>query len=209
MSTLELPRKNVSKGSPVGPLLTDHQSMQVGPRSAAYYEACKEWRVFIGNGTADVTPIFSNTAQKYGLWNPLGSGVNAVLARITVTIKDTTGAAGGYVLGASIGTGGTLGGLITAFTAGTVYNGLLGAGRTPLCSFTATAATVTAPILYQHLGLNQLVITYTDATNGLMTTRLDFNGDVVIPPGNAIWFAGSIATLSKVAPCITCVEEDQ
>src|SRR4051812_46591065 len=85
-----------------------------------YYNLVKQGRVFHGNIAAAgvVLPIYSNTTQQVGLWNPVGSGVDLILFKIALTYIDTTGAAGGYVLAqltnapAAIGSGLA----ITAFT---------------------------------------------------------------------------------------------
>jgi len=209
MSSLELPRKNTGRGSPTGPVLTDHQSLQVGPRQLSLYEATKEGRVFHGNTAAagNVLPIFSNTAQEMVLWNS-STTVNAVLTRVALTYVSTTGAAGGFVLGVIPSPGYALGGGITAFTDSTPTNGLVGAGRTSMCRFTGAAATVTAPTIYRHIGLNQLVITAATTSGDQWKAYVDFDGDVIIPPGQALCLAGNIATLIIMAGTMTWVEED-
>lgn len=170
-------------------------------------------RTFRANWVADVLPIFSNTAQKVALWNPAGNTKIAKLKRISFTFKDTTGAAGGLVLGlvrqagAAVATGGN----ISAFTDGTldtdIFNGRAGDPVAPTCRFTPTAATVVAPTLLQHLGLNQLVLTAADATNGQWKTNIEFDGDLWLPPNNAIVIGGSIALLSKLGGTIVWEEQ--
>ena len=210
MTVLDVAYKNQTRfGGPASPLMSDHRALQVANRQLDLYEATKEGRVFHGNTAAagNVLPIFSNTTQEMGLWNS-STTVNAVLTRVALTYVSTTGAAGGFVLGYNTGAGAALGGTITAITSTTPTNGLVGAGRTSQCTFTGAAATVTAPTIYRHIGLNQLVITATDATNTQWTAIADFPGDIIIPPGSAVWVAGNIATLIIMAGTMTWVEED-
>ena len=180
-----------------------------------WYEAAREGRVFSGTAAAAgyVIPIFSNTAQKFGIWNPKGSGINVVPISLTFGYVSTTGAAGGFVLGvvqnapAQLATGAT----ITAFTEGTlntdIFNGLVGKAIGPTAKFTPSAATVTAPVILRQLGLNQLVITAADATNTQWLARCDFDGDLIIPPGNAVFVAGNIATLITMTNTLVWAEE--
>lgn len=176
--------------------------------------ALMEGRIFSGESGAAglILPIFSNTGQKFGLWNPQGSGIVAKLRRIALTYVSTTGAAGGFVLGhvkdapAQLATGAN----ITAFVEGvlntSMFNGLIGDPRGPKAKFTPSAATVTAPVIGRHLGFNQLVITAADATNAQWNARIELD-DLAVPPGNAIFLAGNIATLITMAPSIVWEEE--
>lgn len=210
--SIDFPRKNTtSRGGPslAAPYLSDSGSLFVANRHLDLYEATKDGRVFHGNTAAagNVLPIFSNTTQEMGLWNS-STDVNAVLTRISLTYVSTTGAAGGFVLGYLTGAGSALGGTITAFTDTTPVNGLIGAGRTSKCRFTGAAATVTAPTIYRSLGLNQLVLTATDATATQWKAEVEFPGDVILPPGSAVFVAGNIATLVIMAGTMTWVEED-
>jgi hypothetical protein len=175
-----------------------------------WYGLAKQGRVFIGNWTSVVLPIFSNTTQQVGLWNPYGSTVDLIVRRIALTFVDTTGAAGGFALGylpnapAAVGTGLA----ITAFTETAGISGYGATGNlTQVAKFGMGATlTVTAPTLRRHLGLNQTVLTATDATNGNWKTDFEFDGDEVVCPGTAIFVAGNIATLDKFAGSITWAE---
>lgn len=172
-------------------------------------------RVFHGNAAAAglVLPIYSNTAQKFGLWNPLGNTKVAEIIRVSMTYVDTTGAAGGFCLahvknaGAAVATGGN----ISAFTDGTqnvdTFNGRIGNTTGPTCRFTPSAATVTAPVIGRQLGINQLVLTAADATNPQWRAEIELNGELWLEPGNAIFLAGNIAMLSKFAPTIVWQEQ--
>lgn len=211
MVKIELPFFNTFKGGEVSPLLSDERAQLVQQINGRWYHASKQGKLFIGNSAAggSVLPIFSNTAQVFGLWNPAGSGVNGILVGLRGTYVSTTGAAGGYCLGLTRNAGSALAtGGISAFTETAPERGLLGSnvGGNKI-RFTASAATVLAPVIGRQLGQNQLVITATDATSPAYTFKEDFDGDVVLAPNTAIWLAGNIATLATYASSIMWVEE--
>jgi hypothetical protein len=171
-------------------------------------------RTFRGNSASAVLPIFSNTAQKVALWNPAGNSKIAKIKRLTLTYVSTTGAAGGFVLGlvANAGAAVATGGNVSAFTDGvlntSIFNGRAGDLTGPTCRYTPSAATVTAPVVLHHLGLNQLVLTAADATNAQWKADFAFDGDLWLPPNNAIVLAGNIATLVTAQSTITWEEQD-
>ena len=197
------------------PVIGAFRELLMSQMGGKYAQATREGRVFTGNMAAAgaVIPIYSNTAQKVGIWNPKGSGVDVELIKIGQTYIDTTQAAGGFVLGlvknapANLGTGGEG---ISAFTDGTlntdIFNGLVGDERGPKARFTPSAAAVTAPIVLRHLSYNQDAMPATGAVNMAKPSELVFDGDLWVPPGNAIFFAGNIATLVKLAVSMTWCE---
>lgn len=180
----------------------------------ALFELTRQGRVFTGNIAAAgvILPIYSNTAQQVGLWNPVGSGVDLLVLRLSPTYVDTSGAAGGYVIGqltnapAAVGTGLA----ITAFTETAAIPAYNGAGYAAKAKFGQGATlTVTTPTIKQHLGLNQNA--FTAAGTGQMPYRADyqFDGDLVVTPGTAIFVAGLIATLAKFSGSLAWAEIDR
>ena len=173
-------------------------------------------RGFIGNAAAAgfVIPIYSNTTQQFGLWNPRGTPRTAEIISIGLgSYVSTTGAAGGYVLGilknapAQLATGAA----ITAFSETTPDNmDPQVAGGNKIKFGQGATITVTAPTIFRHLSINQDVV---PATSVLKYAE---KGPVVefpdrtlwVPPGTAIFLAGNIATLSLYAPTIEWVEHD-
>jgi hypothetical protein len=123
---------------------------------------------------------------------------------------DTTGASGGFCwainknIGSSLATG-----AISAFTEGVPDRGCMATGSNggSKVLFTPSAATTIAPVVWRQIGWNQTVLTATDATNIVSTVSKEYDGELTIGPGNAIWLCGNIATLSKWAPTIVWVEE--
>jgi hypothetical protein len=179
-------------------------SLLVSDGLPKYAALVRSGRCFVGNIAAAgvVLPIYSNTTQQLALWNPSGSGIDVMLLRLALTYVDTTGAAGGFTLGyqanapAAIGTGLA----ITAFTETAALpcyvNGGNNAAQVAKFGQGATL-TVTAPVLYRQLGLNQTVLTAATTGSPQWESRFDFDGDLVLGPGSAIYVGGNIATLSK------------
>lgn len=212
MLNLQLPfRSPFSRSGPASPQLSDDMAMLVQQIQTKYAIPAKEGRLFIGNAGAagQVLPIFSATAQKFGIWNPAGSGVNAILVEIAMTYIDATPAAGGYVLAVSRNAGSALAtGGISAFTAGTPDNALTGKTGGNAVRFTPSAATVLAPVIYRHLGINQDVAPATSAvTPARAKTGVLFDGDVVVQPNTALWLCGNISTIAKWASMFAWIEE--
>lgn len=176
-----------------------------------YYDLTKQGAVFTGNIAAAgvVLPIYSNTTQQVGLWNPIGSGKDIILLKIGLTYIDTTGAAGGYCLGylsnapAAIGTGLS----ITAYTETASVSNYPGGGFSSIAKFGQGATlTVTAPVLKRQLALNQNA--FTAAGTGQMPYRseIQFDGEEVLTPGTAVFVAGNIATLAKFTGSLVWAE---
>lgn len=179
-----------------------------------FYDDAKAGRVFTGNSAAGglVLPIYSATAQLFGFWNQSHSGVNLEILRVRGTYVDTTGASGGFVWGLLRNAGSNMGTAapISAFTPTVPERGLVGSstgGNKVL--FTGSAATVTTGlmVLGRQLGVNQLVLTATDATNSVFNFKEDYDGDLVVAPGTAIFLCGNISTLSKWAVSVTWAEQ--
>jgi len=162
-----------------------------------YYTQTKAGQLFHGVLiTPAAIPIQSATAVSLCLWNPLGSNTNAVLVRYAAGWTGTTEAPGAIQLAYFTGAGSVTAtaALITAFTAATPVNGLIGSGLTSAMKF-GSAATVTATTLFIPLGFSNLTNTGT-ATFGAWTTIYDFDGQLIVPPGTFVFPAASAATLS-------------
>jgi len=206
----KFPFFSTRKGAASTPMLADDGGLLTAPTGGKWSHLAKQGRVFTGNSAAagSVLPIYSGTGQVFGLWNPAGSGVNGLIIRVTMTLVDTTGAAGGFVWGVMKNAGSALAtGGISAFTEGTPENGLIGLAGGNKIRFTPSAATVIAPTILRHTGINQLVLT--PATTGAPGFAMvaEYDGDFILPPNFAIFLAGNIATLSKWAPSVIWAEE--
>ena len=181
------------------------------PSALSLYDSAVAGNLFTGSIAAAgvVLPIYSNTTQQCGLWNPVGSGKDIVLVKISLTYVDTTGAAGGFCLGylsnapAAIGTGLA----ITAFTETASVSNYPGGGFSSVAKFGQGATlTVTAPVVKRQLGLNQTVLTAATTSSPQWSSEIQFDGEEVLTPGTAIFVCGNIATLAKFTGSLVWAE---
>lgn len=168
--------------------------------SGKYYVDTFLGNVFVGSTAAAgvVLPIYTNTAQTFCVWNPLGSGKNIIPMKLRLGYVSTTAAAANIVIGYQTGVGSQVatGAAITAATLVAPVNMLLGAGGGSIAKFApATITFAAAPSLLMTTGVSQLVTTA--ATTGIATfyNELLFEGELIVPPGTAIVVAGNIAQL--------------
>lgn len=181
--------------------------MIVSELHGKYYTQTARGNLFIGPiATASAIPITSTTAPTMILWNPTGSGKNAILVRYTAGWAATTEAPGNIQLAFVTGVGANIatGAPITAFTTVTPFNGLLGSGTVSSMKF-GSAATLTAATSFIPLGLSHLTTTGT-ATFGSFTYLVDFDGMIIVPPGVAIFDVASTATASTYSRGLAWVE---
>lgn len=170
--------------------------------SGKYYTDALLGNVFIGAQAAAgaVVPIFSSTSPVFVVWNPLGSGKNIVPLWLQMGYVDTTGAAGGFVLGYQTGVGAQIatGAPVTAFTAVAPVNGYIGVGKPSAAKFAPATCTLTAGCSrLMDIGINQTVLTAATTGSPQWLARFNFDGEVIVPQGTLIVVGGNIATLSK------------
>lgn len=168
-------------GGPQGQLVADSLHGQ-------YYQQTSRGNVFIGSTSKDgvAIPIYNATAAVFALWNPTGSGKNAVPLSITfgmgtVGTKAVSGIGLSYKTscGSAIATGAP----ISAFTDGTPVNALLGSGKTSVMRFAPGAATIVAGA---HLLTFGLSVESATAGNGTWFLQYEFKGQLILGPGSLI-----------------------
>jgi hypothetical protein len=107
-----------------------------------YYVQAQRGNLFIGStpiaGTA--IPISSSTSPTPCLWNPAGSGKNAVLVAYYIGYSGGTGVVGALGYYAVTGAGSAIGTAapFSAFAATTPTNALIGAGNTSVMKWSST-----------------------------------------------------------------------
>lgn len=147
--------------------------------------------------TNSAVPITSTTAPNLNLWNPSDSGVNLVLVRYLAGLSSTPDVATDILLMGATSAGSTIatGAAYTAFTLVTPVNGLFGKGKTSKARCAVTA-TVTAAFFtaMTSLGLSNLATTAAQLNTPWFTGDIWFRGTVILPPGTAIFDAGTAAT---------------
>ncbi len=161
--------------------------------TAKYFTDTLAGRVFIGSTAAAgvALPVETGTAVTFGLWNT-SPNRNAVPLWISMAYVSGTIVVGGFGIanqscGFAIGTAAPL----SAFTDGTPKNALLGYGGASAMRFTPSAATLTAGgTRCMLLGAAHEIAT---AGPGVSTITYDFNGALIVPPGQLIFPCYSIA----------------
>lgn len=177
-----------------------------------YFSNVMAGNTYIGYTAAAGTtyPLSSGTAMTFGLWN-ITANKAAVLLKLNMGFTSGTIALGEVGLtnlttpAFSIATGGP----ITAFTDGvvntTIRNARIGGDGAPSMRFTPSAATITASVAYYWTGMS------TEGATGVgprATTSHDFDGCVVVMPGNAAFVTGSIAQTALYSMALIWQEID-
>lgn len=179
-----------------------------------YYSQTAAGAMFIGISTAPKTgvliPIADSTSPTFGLWNPQGSGRNAVLVRLAAGWVGTTGAPGAILYNALTGAGAAVGTAapISAFNQVTPTNALIGSGAASSMKFTGagTNTLTTAGTTIGVMGASQLTTTGATTTSPTFTVTDDFNGRLIVPPGVFFYLTGSAALLSLFDLSLTWYE---
>jgi hypothetical protein len=196
------------------PILQGKQSeAMVSELHGKYYTQTYRGNLFwAATAFAGVTlTIATGTSPTFVLWNPQGSGKNAVLVSIIITPTTAMTTASGYGYGFLINTGASLATAapFSAFTqiTATRGNGLLGqpAGQNASVLLVASAATLTT-------GATAMRAMGASAGTGAITApaqqpimREDFDGTLILQPGSAMVVGTTIATSGQTATHVTAV----
>ena len=176
-----------------------------------YYQANRRYSVFSQAPTplGLAIPIYTATALVGGMpiWNPIGSGVKAVLVKAHLAkVSSTTGVSLVFGLMARNGVGSVIGTgqQITAFAETTPINGQLGlvnsiagTGGGPTSKVKSSRAgtvTVTAAVAAEWVETLGGMGAEVDATaNGISLINHDFDGRLEVYPGTMVWVAANVA----------------
>ena len=144
----------------------------------------------------DTLPIFSNTAQKYGLRNPAGSGVALELIRLEIGYLSAAQAPGNLVFcqapvsSATIATGS---GGITAATQTAGLCGAYGAKTTASkCTMLTTITSVAPTVILRTLGFSMETAVAAGTNNNLWQV-VEFNGTDILYPDQILLLACTVA----------------
>lgn len=153
-----------------------------------HYHQTYRGRLFHGATAAAgvLIPVSNTTGPTFGIWNPAGNTYNAVLIAAYYGWVSTTGAPANIGYAALTGAGSSIATAapVSAFTAGTPKNGLLGSGQASTVLFTPSTATLTtAGGLIGTNGMSQLTTTGATTSAPLFTCAEWFDGTIIIPPG--------------------------
>jgi hypothetical protein len=178
-----------------------------------YYDQVKLGRVFIGSTAAAGTafPIVTGTAATFGLWNTNPNKV-AVLLSLSGGFTSGTIALGTIGLGAVAATVVATGSNITAFTDAalgtTLRNGLVGGGDATTMRFTPSAATIASSVAFPLLWTGPSFHAATTVTPNQQQFHVDFDGKVVVPYGQFVFVAGSVAQTALFSMSLAWAEYD-
>ena len=157
-------------------------------------------------------PIETTVTPLVMLWNPSDSGKNAVLINFTLTQNSGTAIVGsvGLVLRTNTGSTAATGANVAAF-ANNVYNtntfgGLLGGPNRSVvrASSQGTNTIVAGVFAYPLFHIGALVTTTQIIPPQVI--KYEFNGELVLAPGNAVFVGGSAAQTALFNQSISWAE---
>ena len=197
--------------SPVAVPLGKQGEIIMTELNAKNYTQCYRGNIFsVSTVVAGLAiPISTTTAPTVALWNPAGSGKNAVLIRFNWAYVSGTSVGGAFGLQFQLNAGNTVatGAVFTAFANSTALNGVIGSGTASVVRASAagtntlTAAGTNVVLWMSH----ENAVLAATAVNGAMMSY-DFDGMVIVPPGVAIYVVGSAASGALLAQTLVWAE---
>lgn len=178
-----------------------------------YFVQADNQKLFFGSTAAAgvVIPIYTTLTPTFSLWNPAGSGVDLELIRLTLGWTATTAALGTIGYAYTAGAGSTIGSTapFVAFGAGTPVCGKGPNDGVSLAKFAGggTTTLVAAPTWFRGSGLSTGATTAATTTMPMWMANDDFDGQVIVEPGNAIHVVGSTAVLMTATMTLSWVEK--
>jgi hypothetical protein len=174
-----------------------------------YYSDVAAGNVFLATTAAAgvALPLATATAATVMLWNT-STTKNAVLMNLNIGYTSGTIAIGQFGLssfqaGFNIATGAP----ITAITKATPINALVGSGKSSamtMANVTATvAATTMLPLWWS--GFSNEIAT---AMPGITLCHTDFDGSIIVTPGQAVVVVGSVAQTGLFSVTLSWAEVD-
>lgn len=156
---------------------------------AKYYTQAYRGTSYIGTTAAAgvVTPIYTTTAQTFGIWNRSGNTRNAALQVLDAGINAVgTGVVSNFCLSQTLNAGsGLASGNISAFTAVAPQTSVVGLSGANTVSFAPGTATTLATTLLMSLNYSYFSTAFLSTPGpGL---HFDFDEGVIVPPNVAVW----------------------
>jgi hypothetical protein len=198
------PASNLADGASAAVRLSRQSGMMTAQASPFLQEAVRRGKTFGFAAQAGVTTQagLSLTTPAATLYNPLGSGVNAVLWYAGVNFSVAFAAAAAVWLAANTNPAAAA---VTGTASTTHRNMLLGAASNPACVPLLAATLPAAPVALCTLGMGLTgAITTAPVVNALERW---FNGSIILTPGTAISIQTSTASGASAAFCEYIWEE--
>ena len=164
----------------------------VGDAHAKYYEGASRGRFFFSYGAPQTLTAVNTTYTGHALYNPVGSGVNLVLSKVSVVVSVTSASMTGIVLASNIQT-------ITPTGTTAIErqgNCKIGAAAGAILAYKAAtlqaAGTALFPVMHNTAAIN---------TVGVDQLVIDLDGSIIIQPGYTIHLAalGAASAASAVS----------
>lgn len=215
---------------PSNAVIGEEQQQIVDQLHAPLYNTTRRGRVFCSSTTplGVAIPIYTSvTPLGNVLWNPIGSGVKAVLLDYSALYVSGASVNGVISLYARNGVGsviasGAAAGQFTAFADTVPVNGRMGlvnsipgtgGGETSkvrssnagTCTFTAGVAAEAVQHMFTY---NQALSASAQGTIPVLPATFDFRGRVHVYPGTVVWVASNLASVSLFAQSLSWEEID-
>lgn len=165
-----------------------------------FYTACYRGNVFTtsvpASGSLTLPTTLATLASKFCLLNPSGSGKNFELIRLDYFINSATEVVNTLGMTKSTQVAAALGTL----TAGVVNNTNINGGLASQALFYVAATHTDTPVWYKSLlGVNATAV-------GYFQSRYEFDGTVILPPGNCIDLVMSLGAQANSIPDLMWAE---
>lgn len=175
-----------------------HNEALVSAVCGKYYALTRAGRVFIHTSVvAGVAyPISTTLTPLFGIWNPADSGRAVVPLLYSTAYVSGTAVQTAIDLAVVLNTGSALATAapISAITSVTPRNALVGGGAVSKALGFSTATLTTAGVLLHTLGLNNFTGAATVPVTVAPRAWYDFEGALILPPGNMIYTMGNAAS---------------
>jgi hypothetical protein len=206
-----------SDGDEVNLIASKQAALMVANAHSELYSQTYRGYVFHASTTplGVAIPIYNSVTPTVCLWNPIGSGKN--LSILNVVFAYVSGTAAFSAIGlnyvANAGSAIATGAVFSAFGSNNcLVNGIVGGGNSSVARV-ATAGTTTlstAPTIvnwFYTLGnINLEAETGTAHAVFIPGAGSNPKGSIIIPPGTAIWVAGTKASVAVYAQTISWAE---
>ena len=152
-----------------------------------FYTAAYRGALFNASTAAAGTtiPISTTVAATFGIFNPLGSGVNLELVSYDSSVQNATHVVSSILLG--IGTALNIN--PTSVTKLTMLAGVLG-GSAAAQGVVFSVATVVATTVFYEMG------GYGATSGAIVPIHHEFDGKIILPPGTVVHVCGTAAQTS-------------
>lgn len=187
-----------------------HRELLMNSIMGKYYALLRKGKIFIHTTVVAgvAIPISTTVAPPFGVWNPSDSGKLVIPLIYANAYVSGTNVQTGIGLGIVTSTGGSLATAapISAMTAVSPRNGLIGLGDQSRCTGFSASTLTTAGTFFYSLGQNTFTGAATVPVSICGPMWWDFDGLLGIPPGNLIYPVGNAASVGLYQQTLVVAE---